>query len=222
MRSDVRPLALAVTLLLSAASLAATPPTASAQEPPKNFVRLANPSPVGEIAFNDADGHARSLTDFRGKVVLLNIWATWCVPCRAEMPALDRLQGNLGSSTFEVVTVSIDRGGVNAVRKFYGEIGVQHLATYLDPSGQVLRQVRAVGLPTTLLIDAEGRGLGRVVGPAEWDQPGVADFLKAVVLAKGVPSEQADRPAAQQPRDTSESPSLVTRGLHWLGSMLDK
>jgi len=106
---------------------------ASAQEPPKNFVFVGKPTSVPEITFDDAEGQARKLADFKGKVLLVNIWATWCGPCRKEMPALDRLQAHLGGSDFEVIPVSIDRGGMEAIRKFYSEIGVHNLAMYIDP-----------------------------------------------------------------------------------------
>jgi len=100
--------------------------------------------------------------------VLLNIWATWCIPCRKEMPALDRLQEPWAAPISEVVPVSIDRGGIEKVRAFYGEIGVSHLAMYLDVSGQAVRALGAVGLPTTLVINRAGQEVGRVIGPAEW------------------------------------------------------
>src|SRR5262249_54091174 len=128
---------------------------AAGQEPPKNFVMHDEPKSVAAIKFADAQGQSRNLADFKGKVVLLNIWATWCGPCRKEMPALDLLQAELGGPDFEVVALSIDRGGMDAVRKFFADIGIHNLAIYLDGSGQALRQLGAVGLPTTLLIDRE-------------------------------------------------------------------
>jgi thiol-disulfide isomerase/thioredoxin len=166
---------------LCATAFVATLRIASAQEPPKNFVFLNTPDPVTAISFNDGDGRLRSVADFKGKVVLLNVWATWCVPCRAEMPALDRLQASLGGADFEVVPVSIDRGGLETIRKFYSEIGIRNLAMYVDSSGQVLRQVSAFGLPTTLLIDGAGQEIGRVIGPAEWDASEIMAFLKCFV-----------------------------------------
>ncbi len=118
----------------------------------------------------------------RGKVVLLNIWATWCTPCRKEMPTLDRLQTALGGTDFEVVALSIDRR-MDAVRKFFAEIGIQKLAMYLDSSAKATRQLGAVGLPTTLLIDREGREIARLIGPAEWDSPDIAAFIGCVIDA---------------------------------------
>jgi thiol-disulfide isomerase/thioredoxin len=205
------------TWLCATTLVVATLRMASAQEPPKNFVLLANPNPVAEITFNDAEGHARSLADFRGKVVLLNIWATWCVPCRTEMPTLDRLQASLGGVDFEVVPVSIDRGGLVAIQKFYSEIGVGNLAMYVDSSGQVLHQVRALGLPTTVLVDRAGQEIGRVTGPAEWDAPEIAEFLKSVIANRTVLVNQVDRSDSQSPSDQS---SPLVRGLHWLKTLL--
>ncbi len=134
---------------------------AAAQAPLKSFVLHDAPKPVATVAFDDAEGHSRTLADFKGKVVLLNIWATWCVPCRKEMPALDRLQGAMGSPDFEVLPVSIDRGGIAKVRDFYSEIGVRHLAMYIDVSGQAPRALGAVGLPTTLVISDPQNGTPR-------------------------------------------------------------
>ena len=164
----------------AAGLLAATSTTqAMAQELPKKFTMHAAPKALAAITFEDAQGGQRSLADFHGKVVLLNIWATWCVPCRREMPALDRLQTALGGDGFEVVPVSIDRG-MDVVRKFYAEVGIQKLGMYRDNSGSATRQLGAVGIPTTLLIDRKGREIGRLIGPAEWDSPEVVEFLRCV------------------------------------------
>lgn len=137
------------------------------------FVASASPKPVPQLQFTDKDGRSLSLTDFRGKVVLLNIWATWCPPCRKEMPSLDRLQARLGGPDFEVVAVSIDQGNDAPfiVEEFLREIEVKHLRIYLDQTGGAARTVGALGLPVTLLVDRRGRELGRLVGPAEWDSP---------------------------------------------------
>lgn len=166
--------------LMSAGLVAAALPTAAAQEPSRNFIIHEAPQPIDAIQFEDADGPSRSLNDFRGKVVLLNIWATWCTPCRKEMPTLDRLQAALGGDNFEVVALSIDRR-MDAVRKFFAEVGIQRLAMYLDSSAKATRQLGAVGLPTTLLIDREGREIARLIGPAEWDSPEIAAFISCVI-----------------------------------------
>jgi len=163
----------------TAAWLIAAP--AAAQEPFKTFIMHEAPKPIAAIRFEDGQGQSRSLADFRGKIVLLNIWATWCVPCRKEMPALDRLQTALGGADFEVVTLSIDRGGVDVVRKFFAEVGIQKLTIYLDPSSKAMRTLGIVGLPTSLLVDREGREIGRLIGPADWDSQEMIEFVRCVV-----------------------------------------
>jgi len=166
--------------LTAAGLIAANLSIAAAQEPSRNFIIHEAPKPIAAIQFEDADGRSRGLNDFRGKVVLLNIWATWCTPCRKEMPTLDRLQAALGGIDFEVVALSIDRR-MDAVRKFFAEVGIQRLAMYLDSSAKATRQLGAVGLPTTLLIDREGREIARLIGPAEWDSPEIAAFISCVI-----------------------------------------
>jgi len=171
--------------LLLAASLFVTGTTiAAAQQLPKNFILHEEPKPIASIAFEDDQGRTRGLADFRGKVVLLNIWATWCGPCRREMPSLDRLQGMLGGSDFEVVALSIDRTGLDAVRKFYADVGLRNLSIYVDGSGKATRELATVGVPATLLIGRDGRELGRLIGPAEWDEPDIVQFLKRVIAQK--------------------------------------
>lgn len=131
----------------------------------------AAPRALPEIAFVDGAGKPRTLADFRGRTVLLNVWATWCPPCREEMPSLDRLQKKLGGPGFEVVALSIDAGGAPVVERFYKEIGIGSLAIYVDPGMRAAGALRTPGVPTTLLIDAQGRELGRHAGPAQWDGP---------------------------------------------------
>lgn len=163
----------AVLLLLLLATLISG---AAVAEP--KFVLFDPPRALPDIQFIDGDGRDCTLGDFRGKVVLLNVWATWCIPCRKEMPTLDRLQSTLGADGLEVVALSIDRGGLEVVREFYGEAGISRLATYVDASGRAFRELTILGLPTTLLIDRTGREAGRLVGPAEWDAPGTVAFLR--------------------------------------------
>ena len=135
------------------------------------------PRPLPEIRFQDDQGHDLTLADFRGRAVLLN-WATWCVPCRQEMPTLDRLEARLGGKDFLVIALSIDRKGVDAVRDFYREVGVEKLAIYLDPSGKGSRGLAIPGVPTTLLIDQEGREVARKMGAAEWDGPEMVSLIE--------------------------------------------
>ena len=137
------------------------------------------PELIPDIRFQDADGKPLALSEFRGKVVLLNVWATWCAPCRKEMPALDRLQQQLGGPDFQVVALSIDNGGVAAVQRFYDEIGIRTLAVYVDPTTEATGKLRTLGIPTTLLLDREGRERWRKTGPAEWDSPEIIESLRA-------------------------------------------
>lgn len=142
------------------------------------FTPLAKPRLLPQLQFVDGEGRVLSLADFRGKVVLLNIWATWCPPCRAEMPTLDRLQAKLGGPGFEVLALSIDQEGVPLVKAFYQEVGLKALRIYIEESGMSLLALNVVGLPATLLIDPRGREIGRTLGPAEWDSPGVITVIR--------------------------------------------
>jgi len=139
------------------------------------------PPPVPPIAFTDEAGNPLALEDWRGRVVLLNIWATWCGPCRAEMPTLDRLQATLGSERFEVLALSIDHAGASVVRKFFDEIDIAHLRLFIDETMQAPRDLAIPGLPGTLLVGTDGRELARLHGAAEWDTPEMITFLEGVI-----------------------------------------
>jgi len=167
------------------------PDTATAN--PLELSVFDQPRNLPEIHFVDAENRALTLADFRGRVVLLNIWATWCVPCRKEMPALDRLQAQLGGDDFVVVPLSIDRKGVEAVKPFYEELGLQKLGIYVDASGAASRALSAPGVPTTLLIDRNGREVARKMGAAEWDGPEMVSVIRHQIEAPAV-SEQRGRP----------------------------
>lgn len=147
------------------------------------FVFKKTPEALPAVSFVDGDGKPRTLEEFKGKTVLLNLWATWCAPCRKEMPQLDTLQKELGGPGFEVVALSVDRAGIEASRKFLTETKVGSLATYVDPTAKMGTVLKAVGLPTTLLIDKEGREVGRLVGPAEWDSPDAKRLIEATIKA---------------------------------------
>jgi thiol-disulfide isomerase/thioredoxin len=163
-----------VGVMLVAASIAV------AGEPPRNFILHETPEPGAVVRFEDDQGQPRSLAEFRGKVLLLNVWATWCAPCIKEIPALDHLAAALNGADFAVVAVSVDRKGIDGVRKVFAERDVQKLPIYIDRSGEALRAVRAIGLPTSLLIDREGREFGRVVGPAQWDDDATIAFFRSI------------------------------------------
>ncbi len=141
------------------------------------FAKVAEPVPP--IAFLDGTGKSRTIADWKGKVVLLNLWATWCGPCRKEMPGLDQLQAELGSETFEVVALSVDRTGLEGAKKFLDSIKVTKLALYADPTAKNAVELKAPGLPATLLIDAQGREIGRLIGPAEWDSADAKKLIRA-------------------------------------------
>jgi thiol-disulfide isomerase/thioredoxin len=141
-----------------------------------------------DFTFADAAGKTRSLADFRGKVVLLNIWATWCVPCREEMPAFAALQTKLGGKDFEVVAINIDKGGPEKAAAFLKETGATNLALYTDPTGKLFATLKAVGMPTTLLIDREGKEIARLVGPADWASPEAIAVMQAALNATNTQS----------------------------------
>jgi thiol-disulfide isomerase/thioredoxin len=166
-----------------------------AAEAPTGFALHESPRPVPEIAFENGQGEAMSLADFRGRVVLLNIWATWCAPCRREMPTLDHLQAELGGRDFEVVALSIDRKGLSAVQQFYDEIGLETLPIYLDQSGKSQPALSVLGIPTTLLLDRQGNEIGRLLGPAEWDSPEMVTFIRGQIQR---PSGASLRPVSDE------------------------
>ena len=148
------------------------------------FVVAERPLRLPNIGFRDADGGERHLADWRGRTVLLNLWATWCVPCRKEMPALDALESRLGGAPFEVVAVNIDTRDPGKPRAWLKEVGVDRLGYYADPSAKVFQDLktvgRAAGMPTTLLVDPAGCEIGTVAGPAEWASE---DAMKLVTAA---------------------------------------
>lgn len=167
----------------------------SAQVPGKfELIPFPTPRPVANVAFQDGAGRSLTLADFKGKVVLLNVWATWCSPCRKEMPTLDRLQAQRGGKDFEVVALSIDREGPDVVRKFFAETGIRNLALYIDPSMDAQSKLEVIGVPTTLLIDRDGREVARHTGIAEWDRPEVIDTIARYTgkrMTKGLAVEPA-------------------------------
>jgi thiol-disulfide isomerase/thioredoxin len=144
------------------------------------------PKPLPVLSFTDKDGKPVTLADWRGKTVLFNLWATWCVPCRKEMPALDALQKQLGGEDFEVVAVNIDTRNLDKPRAWLAENGIQQLAYYADPAAKVFQELqkvgKAFGMPTTLIVDRRGCELATLAGPAEWASE---DALKVIRSALG-------------------------------------
>jgi thiol-disulfide isomerase/thioredoxin len=150
-----------------------------------NFIAAREVQPAPRTVFLDEGGNRLTLDKFKGKIVVLNLWATWCTPCVAEMPMLDRLQHQLESLGVVVVALSIDSKGAKVVREFYDEHHIKHLDVYVDPTMRAQNGFKVIGLPTTILIDREGNDRGRIVGPAEWDEARAADL----VLATGTAAE---------------------------------
>ncbi|MGH8275382.1 MAG: thiol:disulfide interchange protein TlpA, partial [Steroidobacteraceae bacterium] len=142
------------------------------------------PKPLPELSFDTPEGTKARLADFKGRTVLLNLWATWCVPCRQEMPALDRLQGILGSKDFLVVAVNIDTAKLDRPKTFLHETGVKNLTLYTDNTAaafQTLKQAgKVLGLPATILIGKDGCEIGTMAGPAQWDSEDALALLNAI------------------------------------------
>ncbi len=148
---------------------------------PQGFAAHDALQEMPEVRFVTQDGTRKTLDGFRGKVIVLNIWATWCPPCIKEMPTLDALQADLGSAKFEVVALSIDTGGVPAVRRFFDKVGIKHLTIHVDQTMLSFTNLRIVGLPTTLIVDGDGRELARLIGPATWNDPDMEAYLKTYI-----------------------------------------
>ena len=135
----------------------------------QNFLLDPQPKPAPQIAFVDVEGAALTLEDFHGQWILLNLWATWCGPCKREMPSLDRLQGALGGEGFLVLALSQDRTGIRDVATFFEDFELTHLAVYLDDTARSQFEFGLTGLPATMLLDPDGHVVGRMSGSAEWD-----------------------------------------------------
>lgn len=145
----------------------------------------AEPRDRIDETFRDFYGNPITLADYSGKVVLLNIWATWCPPCRAEMPSIDRLAGAMEGDDFAVIALSADRGEVERVAAFFKDIQVENLKVMHDRTSAVGRQAGALGLPVTLVLDRQGREIARMLGDASWDSPEAKAFLRRVIQMTG-------------------------------------
>ena len=148
------------------------------------FLRSNPPKLIPAFSFADGAGVASDLSKFKGRVILLNLWATWCAPCRKEMPELAKLQKDLGSADFEVVALSQDLKGAEASAAFLKQAGADNLALYVDPKATALSALAAPGLPLTLLINRKGEEVGRLIGPAAWDSKAAQQLIKAEIDAK--------------------------------------
>ncbi|MTJ81898.1 MAG: TlpA family protein disulfide reductase [Telmatospirillum sp.] len=161
---------LAASLLLAAGAMPAAGPVAAAE-----------PRTLPAITFLDRDGHTVTLDAFKGKVVILDFWATWCPPCREEFPQLDAMQGHLSEKGVVVVAVSVDRGGLKAVDRFFAETHVKNLDKYYDVSGASAHSLGIDGLPTTLVLDRQGREAARYVGYISWSSPETVALLQRLL-----------------------------------------
>lgn len=145
------------------------------------LVRSDAPKVLPEIAFQDDAGQPKTLADWKGKVVLVNLWATWCAPCKVEMPSLSRLQAQLGGADFAVLPISLDRQGADLPRKFLTSNGLGNLPLLIDPSAGLAGKLDAIGLPASIILDREGREIARLLGPAEWDSPPAQQVIRAAI-----------------------------------------
>lgn len=153
----------------------------------EKFIAAPEPIPAPPITFTDADGKTLSLADFRGKVVLINFWATWCGPCIEEMPSLARLAEALQGPDFALLAISIDRGGAAVARPFLDKLGAGSLATYVDVSGKAPAAFKTPGLPTSIIIDREGHVLGKLMGAADWSGEAARSLIQGYINQPGKP-----------------------------------
>nr|WP_255599520.1 TlpA disulfide reductase family protein [Afifella sp. IM 167] len=149
------------------------------------FIPATRQENLSALSFTDQVGQTRTLADFSGQLKLVNLWATWCVPCREEMPALDRLEGTHGNENFAVVPINIDRSDIDRPRTFLEEIGVDNLPLYTDRTMKIFNDMKAkglaVGLPVTALVDGNGCLIGHMNGPAEWDSGDAGALIEAAL-----------------------------------------
>ena len=143
----------------------------------------STPKEISQEAFLTEAGDEATLADYHGKYVLVNFWATWCAPCRAEMPALDALQQAYGGEDFEVVTIATGRNPPPAMKKFFAQAGVTNLPLHRDPKQKLARGMAVMGLPVSVLLDPEGREIGRLMGDADWNGEDAHALIEALIAA---------------------------------------
>ena len=147
----------------------------------KKLVFHDSPKPAGDADYVTEDGGSASLSDHAGRYVLLNFWATWCAPCRKEMPGLDALQKEFGGEDFEVLTIATGRNPEGAMKKFFADVGVTSLPLHRDPKQKLARQMGVLGLPVTVLLDRDGQEIARMTGDAEWNGESGKAIIRALV-----------------------------------------
>ena len=178
----LKPAVLYTALILAANAAAAGPAElqAAATGDMRKLAFHEVPKEVPDAALGSVDGDGARLSDYAGEPVVLNFWATWCAPCREEMPSLDRLQAEMGDR-LEVVTVATGRNTAAGIRRFFEEEGIDNLPMLTDPDQQLARGMAVLGLPVTVILDAEGREIARLTGGAEWDTPEAKAILEVVL-----------------------------------------
>ncbi len=178
---NIRTLLYAALMLGANAAFADTAALEALKDGDMKKLMFSEAKPAGTATFTDTEGNEVSLADYRGKVVLLNFWATWCAPCRHEMPMLDALQAEYGGDDFQVVTVATGRNKEMAIVKFFEEIGVEHLPILMDPKQGLAREMGVMGLPVTVLLDREGNEIARMMGDADWSSDSAMAIIAAMI-----------------------------------------
>ncbi len=176
-------LAVLYTALVLTANIANADVTAAeaARDGTMKKLMFTEPAEASDVVFTDPDGAEMRLSDFKGKYVLVNFWATWCAPCRKEMPMLSELQTEFGGDEFEVVTIATGRNSLAGLRSFMSEIGVDNLPLYLDPKSALARDMAVLGLPITVVLDPAGNEIARMRGDAEWSGESAKNVIRALL-----------------------------------------
>ena len=168
---------IAIVFALTSALVVSTTGAAAGPAPPKEFEHLSDRFPAPKTPFADEYATSTTIDAFKGKIVILNFWATWCAPCIKEMPSLERLAARLPAEKFAVIAVSQDKGGASIAKPFLNRIGVHSLPLYVDPNGRLSRDLSVRGLPTTVVIARDGTVIGKLEGAAEWDANDMVAYL---------------------------------------------
>ena len=140
----------------------------------------STPKNIPTVTFETETTQTKTLQDFAGEYTLVNLWATWCAPCRAEMPTLSNLQNKMENKNLTVITIAIGRNPLPAIKTFFDDINVDNLPLYRDPNSQLARQMGVFGLPVTILISPDGKEIARLQGDAEWDTKDALDLFEAI------------------------------------------